>query len=442
MKTTIHFSKARLATTLIGAAVVLSALPAAAHAADNKFASLVATTPLARGAGYEFPNGSRHVRYLQRQLRRLGARPGPIDGLFGPLTEGAVRRFQRHAGLRVDGLVGPNTATRLGHRMRKLHHRALVRERLRHRSHTRPQPASGGRLGGGSTTTTPERVGRNGPTMSLLVALLVALCSAVIVAVLFMTPTRIGRRSRGPAEREQPDLGEAPPATPVIGYVSISDEERLVHGEDYRPQTEAIEAFCRRRGYRLVRIVRDVDSTGGEHTADASGLQYACQALARGDAGGLVVQRLGRLTHSPARLAVLLRWLADSGRTLIAIENTLDTSTTVGKVVAHSLIEVGDWDHERAIKSRAAKRRKGGRPAVRDLPELHARIAAMREEGLSLHAIADQLNSAGVPTLRGGSRWRASSVQAAVGYKRPGARHEDVGLTLPRVRDVDDEVER
>jgi Putative peptidoglycan binding domain/Resolvase, N terminal domain len=441
MKTTIHFTTTRLATTLIGAAVVLSALPAAAHAADTKFTSLVATTPLARGAGYEFQNGSRHVRYLQRQLRRLGERPGPIDGLFGPLTEGSVRRFQRHAGLRVDGLVGPKTATRLGHRISKLHHRALVRERLRHRSHTRPQPATGGRLGGGSTTTTPERAGRNGPTMSLLVALLVALSSAVIVAMLFMTPTRLGRRSRGPAEREEPGSGQAPAATPVIGYVSISDQERLVHGEDYRPQVEAIEAFCRQRGLRLVRIVRDVDATT-EHTADASGLQHACQALVGGDVRGLVVQRLGRVTHSPARLAVLLRWLADSGRALIAIENTLDTSTPVGQVVAHSLIEVGDWDHERAVRRRAAKRRKSGRPAVRDLPELHARIAAMRQEGLSLHAIADELNSAGVPTVRGGARWRASSVQAAVGYKRPGARHDDTGLSLPTARDFDDEGER
>src|SRR3954467_4512219 len=145
MKTTIHFSTARLATTLIGAAVVLSALPAAAHAADNKFASLVATTPLARGAGYEFPNGSRHVRYLQRQLRRLGARPGPIDGLFGPLTEGAVRRFQRHAGLRADGIVGPKTATHLEDRMAAIHRRAIKHRRHASRTQVRSPLANDGR---------------------------------------------------------------------------------------------------------------------------------------------------------------------------------------------------------------------------------------------------------------------------------------------------------
>jgi hypothetical protein len=55
----------------------------------------------------------------------------------------------------------------------------------------------------------------------------------------------------------------------------------------------------------------------------------------------------------------------------------------------------------------------------------------MREQGLSLHAIADTLNAEGVPTLRGGSYWRPSSVQAAVGYKRPTARTGNTGLTLP-----------
>jgi hypothetical protein len=47
------------------------------------------------------------------------------------------------------------------------------------------------------------------------------------------------------------------------------------------------------------------------------------------------------------------------------------------------------------------------------------RIAALRERGLSLQAIADELNAQGIPTPRGGAEWRPSSVQAAAGYKRP-----------------------
>ena len=55
-------------------------------------------------------------------------------------------------------------------------------------------------------------------------------------------------------------------------------------------------------------------------------------------------------------------------------------------------------------------------------PELLARIAAMRRAGMTLQAISDQLNDEQIPTIRGGALWRPSSVQAALGYKRPAAR--------------------
>lgn len=35
--------------------------------------------------------------------------PGPIDGIFGPMTENAVRNYQNDLGLTVDGIVGPLT---------------------------------------------------------------------------------------------------------------------------------------------------------------------------------------------------------------------------------------------------------------------------------------------------------------------------------------------
>jgi hypothetical protein len=47
------------------------------------------------------------------------------------------------------------------------------------------------------------------------------------------------------------------------------------------------------------------------------------------------------------------------------------------------------------------------------------RIVAMRAADMTLQAIADQLNAENVPTLRGGARWRPSSIQACLGYRRP-----------------------
>ena len=58
------------------------------------------------------------------------------------------------------------------------------------------------------------------------------------------------------------------------------------------------------------------------------------------------------------------------------------------------------------------------------LTPAHRSVAAelrelMRQAGMTLQAIADQLNQQNTPTLRGGKQWRPSSVQAATGYRRP-----------------------
>ncbi|WP_226037804.1 peptidoglycan-binding domain-containing protein [Aquibacillus saliphilus] len=50
------------------------------------------------------------VKQLQRALKEINFDPKQIDGLFGPLTEDAVKRFQSmYTALANDGIYGPNT---------------------------------------------------------------------------------------------------------------------------------------------------------------------------------------------------------------------------------------------------------------------------------------------------------------------------------------------
>lgn len=66
------------------------------------------------------------VAALQVALRAVGLYTGAIDGISGPWTRGAVRRFQRSRRLAVDGVAGPRTRRALGRRGRpRLGSRAL-----------------------------------------------------------------------------------------------------------------------------------------------------------------------------------------------------------------------------------------------------------------------------------------------------------------------------
>jgi len=70
---------------------------------------------LQKGDGIYYPDLKEPVKYLQNLLKEAGVlKPtDPVDGLFGSITEQAVKAFQTKKGLRADGFVGPNTWTAL-----------------------------------------------------------------------------------------------------------------------------------------------------------------------------------------------------------------------------------------------------------------------------------------------------------------------------------------
>jgi peptidoglycan hydrolase-like protein with peptidoglycan-binding domain len=53
------------------------------------------------------------VAAMQYILARRGYPPGAIDAVFGPMTDGALRNFQRAYGLSADGVAGPVTIAAL-----------------------------------------------------------------------------------------------------------------------------------------------------------------------------------------------------------------------------------------------------------------------------------------------------------------------------------------
>jgi DNA invertase Pin-like site-specific DNA recombinase/peptidoglycan hydrolase-like protein with peptidoglycan-binding domain len=209
---------------------------------------------------------------------------------------------------------------------------------------------------------------------------------------------------------------------PVIGYVTLSPD---APGDEADGPARAIAQACEDAGWRLLDVVTDRENGRG---LERPGLTYALRQIAERKARGLVVSDLRRLSRSTIELGALMEWFRDADAALIALDLGVDTSTPVGRELAATLITLSGWERERiARRTRsglAEVRAHGGaagRPAVSDRPELAERIAGMRAARMTLQAIADRLNAERVPTLRGGTMWRPSSVQAALGYRRPGA---------------------
>jgi peptidoglycan hydrolase-like protein with peptidoglycan-binding domain/DNA invertase Pin-like site-specific DNA recombinase len=228
------------------------------------------------------------------------------------------------------------------------------------------------------------------------------------------------------AEVTEDEASPAPALNGVtaLGYVSVAEngggEPNTMH-----EQAELIDSLCERRGWRLLEVVRDVEAAGGG-SLRRPGLSYAVERISKGEASCLVVSHLGRLSRSAAELGRVLEWLGRSGGRLVVVDVGLDTASEAGRIAANSLVRVGAWETRRVsdstrkgLEAARARRAATGRPAVEDIPALKEYILAMRSEGMTLQAIADRLNAEDVPTLRGGQRWRPSSVQAAVGYRRP-----------------------
>lgn len=55
------------------------------------------------------PTMDENVKKVQEALALCGYYPGEADGMMGPNTKAAVKKFQEAKGLGVDGIPGPNT---------------------------------------------------------------------------------------------------------------------------------------------------------------------------------------------------------------------------------------------------------------------------------------------------------------------------------------------
>jgi hypothetical protein len=164
---------------------------------------------MAERAQRRWKRGDRNseIRRIHLALHDAGLYDSAIDGVFGPLTERAVRAFQRVNGLEVDGVVGEATwralfASAESGREASGEDKAAVNAASK-LAEPEPEPKTGSKTGSGVASEDAEDISRS--VAGLRRTLPREVSAYVVVAALLAAHPKYGRGLAGSVE-----VGEAP----------------------------------------------------------------------------------------------------------------------------------------------------------------------------------------------------------------------------------------
>ncbi|MCP4573277.1 MAG: recombinase family protein [bacterium] len=221
----------------------------------------------------------------------------------------------------------------------------------------------------------------------------------------------------------------------IIGYIRVSTEDQAREGVSLENQVSRLRAYCALHGHELITIYEDRGFSGRD--LSRLGAQAALEALERGDADGLLVTHLDRLSRSLRDFLYLVDTHFGPGCkfSLLCIDNQIDTSTPTGRMIASVLATVAQWqreeDVERVKRALAHKKSKGERVGSvpwgfrlagdgttltpnREELAIMAYALDLRRDGRTLRAIAEKLKLAGHRNRRRSTTWNAKTISRIV----------------------------
>ncbi len=224
----------------------------------------------------------------------------------------------------------------------------------------------------------------------------------------------------------------------VVGYVRVSTEDQGEFGSSPEAQESRIRAYCEATNLDLIDLV-SVDESA--KSLDRPGLKAVLAYLDRLDASGVVVAKIDRLTRDLGDWQDLLRryFSMKAGMRLYSVSDAVDTASAKGRFLLNLHVALAQLERETTVErtqevldfKRAKGDRTGGIPFGFDLDEDGPRnkrgrpirlvenpseqtsvrwIQLWKFEGKSLRAIAERLNTLGVPTKTGRGVWTHSAV--------------------------------
>lgn len=222
------------------------------------------------------------------------------------------------------------------------------------------------------------------------------------------------------------------PALRLVMYLRVSTAGQL-DGYGLEAQEKDCRRWAKKHGHRIVKACTDGAVSGKSADEERPGLTEALGILAAGDADGILAPTLDRLARELTVQEAALSVIWAYGRQAFTVDHgehvADDEDDPMRKFVRQVMGAASDLERgliaKRLRNGRKTKAASGGyaygAPAFGqkaqdkaltvddDEAAVLAQMRAWQDEGVSVRGICERLNSAGIPSKRGG-RWHPTTV--------------------------------
>jgi DNA invertase Pin-like site-specific DNA recombinase len=227
-------------------------------------------------------------------------------------------------------------------------------------------------------------------------------------------------------------MNTAPPLEKLaIGYLRVSTGEQGRRGNGLAAQREAVEQFAKAEKFRMVEFIEEIETGKGSNALHRRPKLALALQTARKLKAPVIVSKLDRLSRDVAFISGLMAErvpfivaelgadvdpfvlhlyaaLSQKERALIS-SRTREALQAIKRRLARQGKSLGDT-HRESIKAASQKGAAANKKAADTfVASVLPMIEGYAAKGLTVRAIAEELNRRGVGTLRGGV-WHGSTV--------------------------------
>jgi len=129
----------------------------------------------------------------------------------------------------------------------------------------------------------------------------------------------------------------------VAIYLRVSTSSQTVES-----QRLELEAYCQRQGWVITQTYEDAGISGTKY--DRPALQQMLKDSAKGKFEILVIFKIDRLARSTSDLLNILQQLKSNGVDFISTTQSIDTTTSMGKMVLTFLGAIAEFERETIVE--------------------------------------------------------------------------------------------